>query len=128
MLKRLLAKKKVTNVGVAEIKIAVILIIIVALGVTGMMTYILADMEVLVEAGAFIACVVSGGSNCSQVTERLNIISMTLPATFTLLSLVPVAVILFTCDVQAFKKVAKAWRTETQKNSTKISQLTYSRK
>ena len=119
-----MAKKKVTNIGVAELKIAAILIVIMALSVTGMMTYILADMEAMFETNAFTICVGSGGSNCSQLQDRLNIISMTLPVTFTLLSLLPVTVILFTCDVKAFKKVVKAWRSETQKSSTKNSQLT----
>ena len=119
MLKRLLAKKKVTNVGVAELKIFAILIVIMAFTVTGMVTYMFADTKIHFEGFSFFTCVGGGGSNCSQLKDRLNIISMTLPATFTLLSLVPVAVILFTCDVQALKKVAKTLSTETQKSSTK---------
>ena len=116
VLKKLLAKKKVTNIGVAELKIAAILIVAMALSVTGMVTYIFADMGVLVEGAAFITCVGSGGSNCSQLKDRLNIISMTLPATSTLLSLLPVVMILFACDVKTFKNVTRALSTGTQNN------------
>ena len=87
MLKKLLSKKKVTNVGVAELKITAILIVNTALGVTGLVTYTFADMEVVLEATAVLFCIGSGGSNCYQGTDRLNIISITLPATFILLSL-----------------------------------------
>ena len=93
----------------AELKITALIIVNMALGVIGLVTYIFADMEVVVEGTAFIICVGSGGSNCSQLKERINIISMTLPTTFTLLSLLPVVAILVTCDVQAFKNMARAW-------------------
>ena len=116
MLKKLLAKRKVTNIGVAELKIAAILIVTMALSVTGMVIYIFADLEVLVvEGGAFIICVGSGGSNCSQLKDRLNIINMTSPAISTLLTLLPVVMILFVCDVKTFKNVTRALRTGTQK-------------
>ena len=114
MLKKLLAKKKVTNIGVAELKIAAILIVIMALSVTGMVTYIFADREALVDAGIFTICVGSGGSNCS-LKDGVNIISVTMPITFILLSLLPVVLILFACDVKTFKKVTRALRTGTQK-------------
>ena len=117
MLKKLLAKKKVTNVGVAELKVAGILLVYMALGVTGLITYIFADMEVVVEGSAFVTCVGGGGSNCSELKDRITKISMTLPATISLLSLVPVVVILFTCDVQAFKNTAL--RIVTHKSSGK---------
>ena len=107
MLKRFLAKKKVTNVGVAELKIFAILIVLMAFTVTGMVTYMIADTKINVEGFVFVTCVGGGGSDCSQMTEKINIIRKALPATFTLLSLVPVAVILFTCDVQALKKWPK---------------------
>ena len=115
MLKKLLAKKKVTNIGVAELKIAAVLIVIMAFSVTGMVTYIFIDMELFVESAAFITCVGSGGSNCYQLTDRINIISVTFTTTFTLLALLPVAMILFACDMKTFKKVTRALRIGTQK-------------
>ena len=116
MLKKLLAKKKVTNVGIAELKITAIIIVNMALGLTGLVTYIFADMEIVAEGNAFVTCVGSGGSNCSQIKDRINTINITLPATFILLSLLPVVVIVFTCDVHSFKKMVRAW---TQKSNTK---------
>ena len=107
--------KKVTNVGVAELKVTAILVVNTALGVTGLVTYIFADMEVLAESAAFIICVGSGGSNCSELKDRINKIGMTLPVTYTLLSLLPLMIILITCDVQAFKNRARYWNTWTQK-------------
>ena len=120
VLKKLLAKKKVTNVGVAELKITAILIVNMGLGVTGLVTYIFADMEIIAEGNAFVNCLGVGGSNCSQIKDRLNTINITLPATFILLSLLPVVVIVFTCDVHSFKKMFRAW---TQKSSTKIGRI-----
>ena len=120
MLKKLLSKKKVTNVGVAELKITAILIVNTALGVTGLVTYTFADMEVVLEATAVLFCIGSEGSNCYQGTDRLNIISITLPATFILLSLLPVVAILFTCDVHSLKKMARdAWIQKCKSNSKK---------
>ena len=109
MLKKLLAKKKVTNIGVAELKITALIIVNLGLGVVGLVTYIFADMEVIVEGGAFAFCVADGGSNCSQLKDRINTINITSPITFTFLALVPVMAIVVTCDVQAFKNKARVW-------------------
>ena len=117
MLKKLLAKKKASNVGAAELKITAILITNMGLSVTGLVTYTLADTEVITEGRVFAFCEASGGPNCDL--GGVDTFNITVPVTFALLSLLPMVAILLSCDIQAFKKAIKSLRSGTKTSSFK---------
>ena len=83
---------------VAELKVTVFLIISMALGVVGLVTYTLADRELIATATVYILCVANGGSNCSL--GGIDNLNYTLPPIFILLSFLPMWSIMLTINFQ----------------------------
>lgn len=117
MLKKLLAKKKVSNVGLAELKITAILITNMAVSVIGLVNFTLADPRVMTEARSFVFCEASGGQNCNL--GEVNTLNITLSVNLAFVSFLPMVGILLSCDIQAFKKVAKVVTSSTRNSSLK---------
>ena len=102
-MKKVLARKKVRNVGLAELKITILVIIETALGVTGLVTYSLADGQLFDAAFRYFTCLGSEEPNCDL--GALTTFNFMIPLIFILLSLLPMAVILLSCDLQTCKKL-----------------------
>ena len=101
VLKKLLARKKVGNVGKAEIKITAIIIYYVLVGVMGLVNFI---MRFNTDAiSQYIVCQSSGKESCQEEfnISKNDILIMAAPAV--MVSLIPVVAILFSCDPKAFK-------------------------
>ena len=105
MLKKLLARKKMVNVGKGELKIAFVIIYSIIVGVMGLVVYIMAH---LVRVGStpsnfekYLICESAGTSaDCSLDMTIPNLILVT----HILVSLLPVVMLLFVCDLHAFKR------------------------
>jgi len=123
VLKKLLAKKKfkMSDIGIAELKITVILIIALALGVVGLVTYTFADGVAFSTSAEYVVCVSNGGSNCSL--GRLGVFNYTTPIIVLLLALLPMASILLMFDFQSCKKKLKTKFGGPAKNLSKINNL-----
>ena len=106
-MKKFLTKKKVRNVGTAELKITIFALFIIVLGLIVLVTYTLVSNNLFTEAAnQFWLCHATEESNCKLgLLLTFNII---VPLIFIFLSLLPVIGILFSCDVQACKKKTKS--------------------
>ena len=105
MLKRLLAGKKVRNVGLAELKLTLTLIFKMAISAVGLVSYSLIDIELFNEFTAYILCESRRGPDC--VLDSVNIFNVGLPITFIMLSIVPMLSIMLSCDFKTCKMKIK---------------------
>ena len=104
ILKKLLARKKVGNVGKAEIKITAIIIYYVLIGVMGLATTTYFERYNTDAISQYIVCQSSGMESCQEVLHiRSNDEIFAVAASIVVLSFLPVVVILFNCDPKAFK-------------------------
>ena len=112
MLKKLLAKRKVTNVTKAQIKVTTHTIYIVIMSIIGLVAYTdLITNSYIEDATDFILCESTGqASDCQQTLDSFVTIMKLLTAFFTMLSFNSVVLILLVCNPQAFKKKFKHWR------------------
>lgn len=121
MLKRLLAKRKVTNnIGKAEIKITALTIYITIMSIFGLVAYTnLITSNYVEDAAEFIVCESTGQAGCQQILPESFQVTMKLMTTFQImLSIIPVVLILFVCKPQAFKMKYKAWKGSRKSSST----------
>ena len=100
VLKKLLARKKVGNVGKAEIKITAIIIYYVLVGVIGLVDFMRFNADAISQ---YIVCQSSGKESCQEEfnISKNDIFFMATP--IVMVSLIPVVAILISCDPKAFK-------------------------
>ena len=122
MLKNPLARRKVGDVGKAQIKIMAIIVHNTLLGVVGLaaITYFYTS-DIYDESFNFIACQSTGRESCEvQGISSLDEI-LILAAVVILIALLPIVVILFTCDPKACR--CRKQDRNSSRSSTKESQL-----
>ena len=107
ILKKLLTRKKVGNVAKAQLKITAITIHYTLLGVMGLATVTYFDADFFTEVLDYIVCQSTGRASCDvQGIASLDEV-LFLAAVIILLSVLPIVVILFSCDAQACCKCKK---------------------
>ena len=119
VIKKLLAGKKLINVGRGEMKIALVIIFVMINGIINMIVYTrghLARSSSLLVLEEHLICESMGQSAECTPIEESEISDLTL-AGGVILSLFPVVVILVTCDLRACKKRKQSKR-KTLKNVT----------
>lgn len=126
MLQKLMAGKKVGNVFKAQIKISFILFYYVLTGVMGLvaLTYNEAKLGRLgPQLAKHFICESFGSANCplnlgpAKIFKYLNIVVIFM------LSFLPVMVLVFSFDVQAFKKLFKVRVSSDKTRTTKQSSI-----
>ena len=103
VLKKLLARKKVGNVGKAEIKITAIIIYYVLVGVMGLAAYTYFMRFNTDAISQYIVCQSSGKESCQEEFSISKNDTFFMAAPIVMISLIPVVAILFSCDPKAFK-------------------------
>ena len=113
MLKKILSGKKAKNIGIAELKVTVILIYYSVFGIIGIVffTYFI-DSFAITGFVEFIICESTGNSNCNQLLQGNRTLYILITIDLIMLSFTPVLIFcIYICDIQALKKKYKAWRT-----------------
>ena len=116
MIKKLLAGKKLINVGKGEMKIALVIIFVVINGIINMSVYARGHVvsNPLRNFEEHLICESMGESAACPPFEESEISGLTI-AGGVIASFIPVVVLLVTCDLRACKKLRKS---KTSKNVT----------
>ena len=105
VLKKLLAKKRVVNIGKGEVKIAVLIAFYILLGVIGLAIHtrndFLKDGTRQRDLEEFLICESDGSSNCVLKISTHEILVIVVNV---LLGFLPVGAILINCDLKACRK------------------------
>ena len=107
------------NVAKAQLKITAITFHYTLLGVMGLVTVTYFDRNYFDAVINYIVCQSNGKQSCQEELPNLDEI-LVLATIIILLSLLPVVVIMFSCDLQAFKK-------KRQPRSKTMSTISHSR-
>ena len=114
----MLARKKVGNVGKAEIKITAIIIYYLLVGVMGLVTFTYFRRYNSDAFLQYIVCQSNGKESCQEESRISNNEIFAVGASIVVISFLPVVVILFNCDPQAFKtKFKKIYGLATHQES-----------
>ena len=119
-MKKLLARKKVGNVGKAEIKIAAIIIYYIIVGVMGLAAYTYFAPFNADAISQYIVCQSSGKESCQEEFSISKNDIFFRAAPIVMLSLLPVVAILFSCDSKAFKTKFQVITTHLKSQTSKI--------
>ena len=103
MLKKLLARNKVSSVGKAEFKITMITLYYIVHGVIGLVSY---GNRNVMDFASYVICESSGNHlDCDDdLTRALDRIGLQ-TVVMVMISLLPVVVLVFTCDPNLCKKM-----------------------
>ena len=120
VLKKLLAKRKVTNnIGIAEIKIIALTIYIIIMSIFGLVSFTnLITSDYIEDAAEFIVCESTGQEDCQEISDSFGAIKKLTTTFQIMLSIIPVALILFVCNPQAFKTKYKTWKSSWRVSSS----------
>ena len=101
-MKKLLARKKVRNVGKAEIKIIAIVTYYTIVGVMALVNTTYFDEYSYQPVIDYIVCQSTGMASCQEELHILEEVFI-LATIIVMISFLPVVVILFSCDLRAFR-------------------------
>ena len=110
MIKKLLAGQKTVNVGMAEVKIAIVITYIIFGSIMSLVSYVkshsLRDGSPLSDIRDHIICESKGKS--AECNRDIPIINSTIVVAQLVLSLFPVLSLFVTCDPQVFRSTLKS--------------------
>ena len=107
MLKKLIAGKKISEVGKAEIKIAMVLIYYTFVGVMGLVSFTVSDRQDHIIAGrimTLIICESTGTQVCDVNMDSQRSIEVLSVVSIVMTSFLPVIAVLFSFDLKACRK------------------------
>ena len=118
MLKKVLNGKKAKNIGIAELKVTVLLVYYTVLGIVGIVFFsYFIDSFAITGFKQFIICESTGNSNCNQLLQGTRTLYILVTFDLIMLSFTPLLIFcIYICDIQALKKKYKAWRPRAARN------------
>ena len=126
MLKKLLAGKKVGNVGKAEVKMSIVVFYYVVVGAMSLVTF--TYIEVIGKANRdliteLFLCEAMGNDNCDINLNRLDALDVLAALSINMVAILPIIVVIFSIDTEAVKKKKRSLSLISRRSSTKSSTL-----
>ena len=126
MLKKLLAGKKVGNVGKAEVKMSIVVFYYVVVGAMSLVTF--TYIEVVGKANRdliteLFLCEAMGNDNCDINLNRLDALDVLAALSINMVAILPIIVVIFSIDTEAVKQKKRSLSLISRRSSTKSSTL-----
>ena len=126
MLKKLLAGKKVGNVGKAEVKMSIVVFYYVVVGAMSLVTF--TYIEVIGKANRdifteLILCEAMGNGNCDVNLTRLDALDVLAALSINMVAILPIIVVIFSIDTEAVKQKKRSLSLISRRSSTKSFKL-----
>ena len=126
MLKKLLAGKKVGNVGKAEVKMGMVVFYYVVVGAMSLVTFTYIEVVGKEYSDTFtelILCEAMGNGNCDVNLTRLDTLDVLAALSINMVAILPIIVVIFSIDTEAVKKKKRSLSLISRRSSTKTSTL-----
>lgn len=122
-MKKLLAGKKVGNVGKAEVKMAMVVFYYVVIGAVSLVTFTYVEVKGKANRDTLaklILCEGMGNLDCDVNLERLDTLDVLSALSISMVALLPIVVVVFNIDTEAIKKKRRSF---SRRSFTKSSTL-----